>query len=111
VARGLASLGVKFSEEAVEPVTGYRVDLLLHCFDCEAASGHCAVEVGKDIIICVVVEIHHFVVVQGDFGWLPTVTVVVFILRSSECIQNCLRLCHCQSENAILLRLSSLNYV
>jgi hypothetical protein len=44
VARGLASLGVEFSEEAVEPVTGYRVDMLLHGGD-GGATGRCAVEV------------------------------------------------------------------
>ena len=33
VARCLASLGVVFSEEAVEPMTGYRVDMLLTCGD------------------------------------------------------------------------------
>jgi hypothetical protein len=45
VARGLASLGVEFSEEAVEPVTGYRVDMLLHGRE-GAATGRCVVEVG-----------------------------------------------------------------
>ena len=49
VARGLTSLGVEFSEEAVEPVTGYRVDMLLHGGDW-AATGRCAVEVGISII-------------------------------------------------------------
>ncbi len=44
MARGLASLGVEFSEEAVEPVTGYRVDMLLHGGD-GGATGRCAVEV------------------------------------------------------------------
>ena len=44
VARGLASLGVEFSEEAVEPVTGYRVDLLLHGGD-GGKTGLCAGEV------------------------------------------------------------------
>ena len=45
MARGLASLGVEFSEEAVEEVTGYRVDMLLHCGD-DLATGRCAMEVG-----------------------------------------------------------------
>jgi hypothetical protein len=49
VARGLASLGVEFSEEAVEPVTGYRVDMLLLCGESMSA-GRCAVEVGIDTI-------------------------------------------------------------
>ena len=48
VARGLASLGMEFSEEAVEPVTGYRVDMLLHGGD-GGATGRCAVEVGIGI--------------------------------------------------------------
>ncbi len=47
VARGLASLGVEFSEEAVEEVTGYRVDMLLHGSD-GLVTGRCAVEVGID---------------------------------------------------------------
>jgi hypothetical protein len=38
VARALVSLGVAFSEEAVEPITGYRVDMLLH-------GGNCILEV------------------------------------------------------------------
>jgi hypothetical protein len=50
VALGLASLGVEISEEAVEPVTGYRVDILLHVGDGEA-TGRCAVEVGIHIVI------------------------------------------------------------
>ena len=45
VARGLASLGVEFSEEAVEPVTGYRVDMLLLRGGDGGAAGRCAVEV------------------------------------------------------------------
>ena len=49
MARGLASLGVEFSEEAVEPVTGYRVDMLLHGGD-GGAAGRCAVEVGSDFV-------------------------------------------------------------
>jgi hypothetical protein len=50
VARGLASLGVEFSEEAVEVVTGHRVDMLLHGGD-GLATGRCAVEVGVDAVI------------------------------------------------------------
>ena len=50
MARGLASLGVEFSEEAVEEVTGYRVDMLLHGGD-GLATGRCAVEVGVDAVI------------------------------------------------------------
>jgi hypothetical protein len=53
VARGLASLGVEFSEEEVEPVTGYRVDMLLHGGE-GGATGRCAVEVGIDFVCCVV---------------------------------------------------------
>ena len=49
VSRGLASLGVEFSEEAVEAVTGYRVDMLLHGGD-GGAAGRCAVEVGSDFV-------------------------------------------------------------
>ncbi len=48
MARGLAALGLEFSEEAVEPVTGYRVDMLLHGGD-GGATGRCAVEVGTNI--------------------------------------------------------------
>ena len=48
VSRGLASLGVEFSEEAVEAVTGYRVDMLLHGGG-GGATGRCAVEVGMSI--------------------------------------------------------------
>ena len=44
VARCLASLGVVFSEEAVEPMTGYRVDMLLTCGDGDG-TGRLAVEV------------------------------------------------------------------
>ena len=52
MAQGLASLGIEFSEEAVEPVTGYRVDMLLHgCGD--GATGRCAVEVGIYIVLVV----------------------------------------------------------
>ena len=54
MARGLASLGVEFSEEAVEPVTGYRVDMLLHGGD-GGATGPCAVEVGIGIVSAFVV--------------------------------------------------------
>ena len=36
---------MEFSEEAVEPVTGYRVDMLLHGGG-DGAMGRCAVEVG-----------------------------------------------------------------
>ena len=50
MARGLASLGVEFSEEAVEELTGYRVDMLLHGGD-GLAAGRCAVEVGVDGVI------------------------------------------------------------
>jgi hypothetical protein len=53
VARGLASLEVEFSEEAVEPVTGYRVDMLLHGGG-GGATGRCAVEVGVDFVCWVV---------------------------------------------------------
>ncbi len=49
MARGLAWLGVEFSEEAVEPVTGYRVDMLLHGGD-GGAAGRCAVEVGRAML-------------------------------------------------------------
>ncbi len=56
MARGLASLGVEFSEEAVEPVTGYRVDMLLHGGDGRAA-GRCAVEVSIYIFCAQVVVI------------------------------------------------------
>ena len=53
MARGLASLGLEFSAEAVEPVTGYRVDMLLHGGDCGAA-GRCAVEVSIGMcVVCV----------------------------------------------------------
>ena len=45
VAQRLASLGMEFSEEALEPVTGYRVDILLHGGG-DGATGRCAVEVG-----------------------------------------------------------------
>ena len=50
VARALASLGLEFSEEVVEPVTGYRVDImiLLHCGD-GRATGRCAMEVDMHI--------------------------------------------------------------
>jgi hypothetical protein len=58
VALGLASLGVEFSEEAVEPVTGYRVDMLLQGGD-GTATGRCAVEVGIDILIVILVA-HHY---------------------------------------------------
>jgi hypothetical protein len=34
VACALESLGVAFSEEAVEPATGYQVDMLLHGDNC-----------------------------------------------------------------------------
>ena len=44
MARCLASLGVAFSEEVVEPVTGYRVDMLLHD-GVGDARGRCFVEV------------------------------------------------------------------
>ena len=44
VARCLASLGVAFSEEVVEPVTGYRVDMLLHD-GVGDERGRCVVEV------------------------------------------------------------------
>ena len=40
---------MEFSEEAVEPVTGYRVDMLLHGGE-GAATGRCAVEVGIDTV-------------------------------------------------------------
>jgi hypothetical protein len=53
VARGLASLGVKFTEEALEPVTGYRVDLLLHGGD-DGTMGRCAIEVGFTIVFAIV---------------------------------------------------------
>ena len=56
VARGLASLGVEFSEEAVEPVTGYRVDMLLHGGD-GGVAGRCVMEVG--IMSDFVVARHH----------------------------------------------------
>ena len=56
MAQGLASLGIEFSEEAVEPVTGYRVDMLLHGGG-DGATGRCAVEVGIDIIVAVVVVV------------------------------------------------------
>ncbi len=56
VAQGLASLGMEFSEEAVEPVTGYRVDMLLHGGG-DGAAGRCAVEVGIDIIVVLVVVV------------------------------------------------------
>jgi hypothetical protein len=57
VAQRLASLGMEFSEEAVEPVTGYRVDMLLHGGD-DGAAGRCAVEVGIYInLVNVVVAI------------------------------------------------------
>ncbi len=36
---------MEFSEEVVEPVTGYRVDMLLHGSG-DGATGRCAVEVG-----------------------------------------------------------------
>ena len=49
VARGLASLGLKFSEEALEPVTGYRVDMMLHGGE-SGMTGRCAVEVGIGIV-------------------------------------------------------------
>ncbi len=51
MARGLASLGLEFSEEVLEPVTGYRVDIMivLHCGD-GGATGRCVVEVGMYII-------------------------------------------------------------
>ena len=49
MAQGLASLGMEFSEEAVEPVTGYRVDMLLNGGG-DGAAGRCAVEVGIYII-------------------------------------------------------------
>ena len=54
VARGLASLGVEFSEEAMEPVTGYRVDMLLQGGG-DGSTGRCAVEVGVYIVISFVV--------------------------------------------------------
>ena len=57
MARGLASLGVEFSEEAVEPLTGYRVDMLLHG-DEGRVTERCAVEVGIGIIIFFVVAQH-----------------------------------------------------
>ena len=50
MARCLASLGVAFSEEAVEPVTGYRVDMLLHD-GVGVEMGRCVVEV--DSAVCV----------------------------------------------------------
>jgi hypothetical protein len=40
----VASLGVEIIEEAVEPVTGYRVDILL-CGGSGGETGRCAVEV------------------------------------------------------------------
>ncbi len=58
MARGLASLGVEFSEEAVEPVTGYRVDMLLHGGD-GRATGRCAVEVRVGIMSDFAVAHHH----------------------------------------------------
>jgi hypothetical protein len=54
VALGLASLGVKFSEEAVEPVTGYRVDMLLQGGG-DGVTGRCAMEVGVHIVIAFVI--------------------------------------------------------
>ncbi len=59
VALGLALLGVEFSEEAVEPVTGYRVDMLLQGGD-GAATGRCAVEVGIDVLIVFLVAHHYY---------------------------------------------------
>ena len=76
VSRGLAELGVEFSEEAVEPVTGYRVDLLLHGGG-DWATGRCAVEVGVNIII-------GFVVAQPEFF------VVVVIISISNMVASSL---------------------
>ncbi len=61
VAWRLASLGLEFSEEAVEPVTGYRVDILLHGGD-GGATGRCAVEVGiySFIVLLVAQHYHHY---------------------------------------------------
>ncbi len=59
VALGLASLGVECSEEVVEPVTGYRVDMLLHGSD-GTATGRCAVEVGIDIFIVFLAHHHYY---------------------------------------------------
>ena len=56
MARGLASLGVEFSEEVVEPVTGYRVDMLLHGGD-GGVAGRCAVEVSINFVSVLVVAI------------------------------------------------------
>jgi hypothetical protein len=47
---------LEFSEEVMEPVTGYRVDVLLHGGDYGAA-GRCAVEVSIDIQSAQVVAI------------------------------------------------------
>ena len=51
VARGLTSLGVEFSEEAVEPVTGSRVDMMLHSCGGRQME-HCALEVGNGGLFC-----------------------------------------------------------
>ena len=58
MALGLASLGVEFIEEVMEPVTGYRLDMLLQGGD-GTATGRCAVEVGIDIWIVILVA-HHY---------------------------------------------------
>ena len=58
MARGLVSLGMEFGEEAVEPVTGYRVDMLLHGGD-GGATNRCAVEVGISNMSGFVVAQHH----------------------------------------------------
>ncbi len=42
VAQGLRSIGLEFSEEVLEPVTGYRVDMMLHG---SGADRGCALEV------------------------------------------------------------------
>ena len=70
VALGLASLGLEFSEEVAEPVTGYRVDMLLHCSG-DGATGRCAVEVGVDIIIGFVV-VQPALLVSLSFSQLTT---------------------------------------
>jgi hypothetical protein len=58
VSRGLASIGVEFSEEAVGPVTGYRVDLLLRGGE-GTAMVRCAVEVGRSLDFAIGSECRH----------------------------------------------------
>ena len=52
VAHALASLGVEFSEEVVEPLTGYRVDILLHGSNCILEVKSAAASAAEFVFCC-----------------------------------------------------------